>query len=54
MYFFYFISQHPHLIEYFNDVMPPPFMFTNYYAVPQQVIGIKCFDHILDNVVNIS
>lgn len=42
--------KHPHLIDYINDIMPPPFMFASYHAIPQQVVGILCFDHILDNV----
>ncbi|XP_055932268.1 TELO2-interacting protein 2-like [Argiope bruennichi] len=42
--------KHPHLVEYLPDVFPPPFMFVSYHAVPQKVLGIQCFSHLLDNV----
>ncbi|XP_035209909.1 TELO2-interacting protein 2-like isoform X1 [Stegodyphus dumicola] len=50
--FFWILSnvKHPHLVDYIQDIFPPPFMFTSYYAIPQKVIGIRCFDHILDNI----
>ncbi|KFM70129.1 TELO2-interacting protein 2, partial [Stegodyphus mimosarum] len=50
--FFWILSnvKHPHLVDYIQDIFPPLFMFTSYYAIPQKVIGIRCFDHILDNI----
>ncbi|GIY38953.1 TELO2-interacting protein 2 [Caerostris darwini] len=42
--------KHPYLVEYLPDVFPPPFMFVSYHAVPQKVIGIQCFNHLLDNI----
>lgn len=42
--------KHPHLADYLSDVFPPPFMFVSYHAVDQKVIGLKCFEHLLDNV----
>lgn len=39
-------------MDYLPDIFPPPFMFVSYHAVPQKVMGIKCFNHLLDNVVS--
>ncbi|GFR15539.1 hypothetical protein TNCT_277341 [Trichonephila clavata] len=52
-YIFYWLLshvKHPDLADYLGDVFPPPFMFVSYHNVDQKVIGIKCFDHLLDNV----
>ncbi|CAL1283792.1 unnamed protein product [Larinioides sclopetarius] len=52
-YIFYWLLchvKHPQLVDYLTDVFPPPFMFVSYHAVPQKVLGVQCFNHILDNI----
>ncbi|PRD27521.1 UNVERIFIED_CONTAM: Tti2 [Trichonephila clavipes] len=52
-YIFYWLLshvKHPDLADYLSDVFPPPFMFVSYHHDDQKVIGMKCFDHLLDNV----
>ncbi|GFU10449.1 TELO2-interacting protein 2 [Nephila pilipes] len=50
---FYFLLlkvKHSYLADYISDVLPPAFMFISYHATPQKVLGLSCFDYILDNI----